>query len=43
MKSFKLQNIKIWGLNIFLDEGMTDDIVEKSIALRNSFMQLEKT
>ena len=30
-------------LNLFLDEGMIDDdILEKSIALRNSFMQLEK-
>ena len=30
-------------LNLFLDEGMIDDdILEKSIELRNSFMQLEK-
>ena len=30
-------------LNLFLDEGMIDDdILEKSIVLRNSFMQLEK-
>ena len=30
-------------LNLFLDESMIDDdILEKSIALRNSFMQLEK-
>ena len=30
-------------LNLFLDEGMIDDdILEKSIALRNPFMQLEK-
>ena len=30
-------------LNLFFDEGMIDDdILEKSIALRNSFMQLEK-
>ena len=30
-------------LNLFLDEGMIDDdILEKSMALRNSFMQLEK-
>ena len=30
-------------LNLFWDEGMIDDdILEKSIALRNSFMQLEK-
>lgn len=30
-------------LNLFLDEGMIDeDILGKSIALRNSFMQLEK-
>lgn len=29
-------------LNLFLDEGMIDDdILEKSIVLRNSFMQLE--
>ena len=31
-------------LNLFLDEGMIDDdILEKSIVLRNSFMQLKKT
>lgn len=30
-------------LNLFLDEGMIDnDILEKSIELRNSFLQLEK-
>lgn len=30
-------------LNLFLDEGMIDDdILKKSIELRNSFMQLEK-
>ena len=29
-------------LNLFLDEGMIDDILEKSIVLRNSFVQLEK-
>lgn len=29
-------------LNLFLDQGMIDDILEKSIVLRNSFMQLEK-
>ena len=30
-------------LNLFLDEGMiNDDILEKSIELRNSFIQLEK-
>ena len=30
-------------LNLFLDESMIDDdILEKSIELRNSFMQLEK-
>ena len=30
-------------LNLFLDEGMIDDdILEKSIVLRNSFKQLEK-
>lgn len=30
-------------LNLFLDEGMIDDdILEKNIVLRNSFMQLEK-
>lgn len=30
-------------LNLFLDEGMIDDdILEKSIVLRNSFMQLKK-
>lgn len=30
-------------LNLLLDEGMiNDDILEKSIELRNSFIQLEK-
>lgn len=30
-------------LNLFLDEGMIDnDILEKIIELRNSFLQLEK-
>ena len=29
-------------LNLFLDEGMIDDELEKSTVLRNSFMQLEK-
>lgn len=30
-------------LNLFMDEGMIDnDILEKSIELRNSFIQLEK-
>ena len=30
-------------LNLFFDEGMIDDdILEKSIELRNSFMKLEK-
>lgn len=32
------------ALNLFLDEGMIDnDILEKTISLRNDYMQLERT